>query len=313
MEDLKALITNLVDIFSGDIREFYKIYESYLIDLIISKKIDISLIIDQIEQKEAKDNLYSIIAATNSAFLTIGVSKSELMADNELYKESYEKNKSMFNTYLSFLQLGLKDYINKLLFNIILDYLINNKNKLIENLDLFDLLPYEFRNKLSRFRNKSNISGKIKKQFTNFKNDLFQYFDPSNLIFKVEDFQSDQLGETISEKEMLEKLEEARQDNIKAIKLTSNHINNELLLSDGEIPSLLSYFENFSKLNYSVIDKIVINLKQIRKFITSSPDFLDLENLFYAVNIFKMFGEELLLEVGYVENVVKNFISGKVF
>ncbi|MFX1289049.1 MAG: hypothetical protein ACFFFY_10895, partial [Promethearchaeota archaeon] len=81
MEDLKALITNLVDIFSGDIREFYKIYESYLIDLIISKKIDISLIIDQIKQKEAKDNLYSIIAATNSAFLTIGVSKNELMAD----------------------------------------------------------------------------------------------------------------------------------------------------------------------------------------------------------------------------------------
>ncbi|GAI01110.1 unnamed protein product, partial [marine sediment metagenome] len=40
---------------------------------------------------------------------------------------------------------------------------------------------------------------------------------------------------------------------------------------------------------------------------------LDLENLYYAINIFKMLGEELQVEPGYVENIVSNFISGKVF
>jgi len=35
--------------------------------------------------------------------------------------------------------------------------------------------------------------------------------------------------------------------------------------------------------------------------------------LFYGISIFKMLGEELELEPGYVKNIINNFISGKVF
>ncbi|MBY8987873.1 MAG: hypothetical protein KGD61_05415 [Candidatus Lokiarchaeota archaeon] len=313
MEDLKTVIVELTDSLKEDIREFYKIYESYLTDLIFSKKINISSFIDSSEQKETKNNILSIIAAINSALITIGVSKNKLPPDTELYQELYEKNRSSFSTYLSFLQLGLKDYIDKHLFIIILEYLIENNNKIIENLDLFDLLPYEFRDKLTRFRNESTISGKIKKHLKIFNKDLLDYFDPTNLTFKEEDFQIEDPMELISEENILKKLQEARQDNIEAISRTSNQVSNDILLNKANKPSLLNYFVSFPKLNQTITNKIIINTKHLRKFINSSPEFLDLENLFYVVNIFKMLGEELQLEPGYVKNVVNNFISGKVF
>ncbi len=313
MEDLKTIITELVDSLKEDIGEFYKIYEAYLTDLILSKNINVSLIIDSDEQKDTKNKILSIIALTNSAFITIGVSKNKLTADTELYQELYENNRSSFSTYLSFLQLGLNDYINKHLFIIILEYLIDKDDKIIENLDLFDLLPHEFRKKLTRLRNESKLSGKIKKHLKIFNKELLKYFNPSKLTFKVEDFKIEDPMETISEEEILKKLQEARQDNIEAITQTSYQVSNDNLLNKGKTPSLLNYFVNFPKLNQSITNKININIKQLRTFITSSPEFLDLENLYYIVNIFKMFGEELQLEPGYVKNIVNNFISGKIF
>ena len=313
MEDLKTIITKLVDLLKEDISEFYETYESYLTDLILSKNIKISLIIDVDEQKDAKNNILSIIASTNSAFITIGVSKSKLTGDLELYQELFEKKKSIFSNYLSFLQLGLKDYTNKHLFIIILDYLIDRNNIIIENLDLFDLLPHEFRNKLNKFRNEYKISGKVKKHLKIFNNELLKYFNPSSLAFKVEDLQIETPLETISEEDILKKLQEARQENIEALIHTSNQIHDDIILNKEIKPSFLNYFVSFPKLNQSITDKIVIDIKQLRNFINSSPEFLDLENLFYGINIFKMLGEELELKPGYVKNIINNFISGKVF
>ncbi len=313
MEDLKTFVTKLVDLLKEEIIEFYKMYESYLTDLILSKNINISSIIDLDTQKDTKNNILSIITASNSALITIGVSKSKLTGDLELYQELFEKKKSIFSNYLSFLQLGLKDYTNKHLFTIILDYLIDKNNNIIENLDLFDLLPHEFRNKLTKFRNENKISVKVKKHLKIFNNDLLKYFNPSNLTFKVEDLQIEDQMETISEEDILKKLQEARQENIEALIHTSNQIHDDIILNKEIKPSFLNYFVSFPKLNQSIIDKIVIDIKQLRNFINSSPEFLDLENLFYGINIFKMLGEELELEPGYGKNIITNFISGKVF
>ena len=54
MDDLKTLIAQLIETLGGDIKKFYEIYESYLIDLILSKNIQISLPIDPNAQKETK-------------------------------------------------------------------------------------------------------------------------------------------------------------------------------------------------------------------------------------------------------------------
>jgi len=313
MEDLKTIITKLVDLLEEDINEYYKLYELYLTDFILSKNINISLIIDLGKQNDTKNNILSIITATNSALITIGISKLKLTGELELYQELFEKNKGTFSNYLSFLQLGLKDYINTHLFIIILDYLINSNNNIIENLDLFDLLPHDFRNKLTKFRNENKISGKIKNHLKIFNNDLLKYFNPSNLTFNVDDLQIEDTMETISEEDILKKLKEARQENINALNHPLNQIYDEGFLNKVMKPSFLNYLISFPKLNQSITDKIVIDIKRLRNFINSSPEFLDLENLFYGITIFKMLGEDLELEPGYVKNIVTNFISGKVF
>jgi hypothetical protein len=313
MEELKNLITKLVINLKEDIKEFYKVYESYLIDLTLSKNIDVSLKIDSNEQKDTEDNILSIIAATNSALITIGVSKSKLMADRQLFEELYKKNKNKFSDYLAFLQMGLNEYNNKHLFIIISEYLIEKNDLIIENLDLFDLLPLEFRNKLNKFRKDNIISEKLKEHFNIINNDLLKYFNPSNFTFKEEIFQIDNPKEIISEEDILEALQKARRDNIETISHSSNQKKKEIIQNEEKTPSFLNYFVSFPKLNQSIADKIIIDIKQLRKYVTTSPDYLDLENLFYVVNIFKMLGEELQLEPGYIKNVINNFISGKVF
>jgi hypothetical protein len=65
MEELKTIITQLVDLFKEDIRELYIIYESYLIDLILAKKINISSAIDSSSEKKSKKNILSIISVSN--------------------------------------------------------------------------------------------------------------------------------------------------------------------------------------------------------------------------------------------------------
>lgn len=313
MEEIKTYIIQLVDVLKDDIGKFYEIYESYLIDLILSKNINISLVINSGSQKEVKDNIFSIITVINSALITIGVSKGVLTPDTELYQNRFEKNQGSFADYKSFLQFGLKEYIDKHLFIVILEFLIDKNNKIIENLDLFDLLPYEFRDKLTRFRKETIIPEKLKENLKVFNKDLLTYFNPSNLIFKMENFQLEEPNEIISEDDILKKLQEARQDNIKAISQTSTSINNNLLQTKVKIPSILNYFIQYPKLGPQITDKIRFNKKLLKNFIMSSPEFLDLENLFYAVNIFKMLGEDFDLKIGYVKNVMNEFISGKIF
>jgi hypothetical protein len=313
MEDLEILITKLVGKLKEDIKDFYKVYESYLIDLTLSKNIDLSLKIDSSKQKDTEANIFSIIAAINSALITIGVSKSKLTVDSQLFEEIFIKNKSKFSDYLAFLQMGLTEYNNKHLFIIITEYIIDKNNSIIENLDLFDLLPLEFRNKLNKFRKDTIISEKLKEHFNIIKKDLLKYFNPSNFTFREEIFQTDNLKEILSEEDILIALQEARRDNIETISHSSNQKKKEIFQKEEKTPSFLNYFLNFPKLNQSIADKIIIDIKQLRKFVTTSPDYLDLENLFYVVNIFKMLGEDLQLEIGYIKNVMNNFISGKVF
>jgi hypothetical protein len=311
MEELKTIIIQLVDLLKVEIREFYEIYESYLIDLILSKDIEISSAINSSEETKMKTNILSIIKVTNSALITIGVAKKNLTPNNELFQELFEKNKNSFSNYKSFLQLGLKDYINKHLFIIILDYIFYDNNKIIENLDLFDLLPYEFRNKLTRFRSDIDKTKKIKEYFKIFNNDLSGYFNPSILTFKTNEFQIEVPPESMSEEEILMKLQEARQENLEAISQPVNQVTR--VLNKEIAPLFLDFFVKFPKLNQSITDKLIINIKRLRIFVRTSPEFLDLENLYYLINIFKMLGEELQLELGYIKNVLNDFVSGKVF
>ncbi|TET02179.1 MAG: hypothetical protein E3J90_02725 [Promethearchaeota archaeon] len=313
MNEIVNIVSNIIDFLNDDVFNLYRIYESYVRDLIISKKVNISAIIDNETEEEISNTIFQIISATNSAFVTIGVSKNKIMSNQNLFQNAFLSQRNIFTNYLSFLQLGLKDYINKHLFVIIIEYIIDAEDKILENLDLFDLLPRDFLSNLRILRKKYVISEESKKRFKIFCNEIESYFNPSNLTFNKIDFEIQGPKEDLSEDIILKRLQDARVDNLEVLQHPTNREREEGSASQIESQSLLSNFLDFPTVSHSILEKIRVDVKQLINFVNSSPEFLDLENLFYSINIIKMLGLRNQLEPGYIKNIMSNYINGGVF
>ena len=98
---------------NDDIYTLYEIYESYIKDLLISKKLNISVIIDNEIEEKINSTINQIISATNSAFMTIGVSKTKITPNQDLFQDYFLRKRKIFTDYISFIRLSLKDYINR--------------------------------------------------------------------------------------------------------------------------------------------------------------------------------------------------------
>jgi hypothetical protein len=306
MDDIVKILEKFIDQMKDEINESYEKYSSYIKDLIISKKINIMLDINTEPEEVIRKTIIEMINATNSALTSIVVSTDKLSSDNDLFRESFEENRNMYSNYNSFLQLGLKDYVNRHLFVIFIEYLTNVDKIKIENLDLFDLLPREFLNKLNKFKNEIQISKDAKKRFKLFITEIWKYFDSSNLTFKLTNFEMKESMEATSETDILKMLQEARMDNIQALKQPVNRIQEKK-------QSFLDYFVTFPKLSQSIVEKIGIDINQLSEFLKTSQELLDLENLFYTISIFKILGVESPLEANDIINIVSEFVSGRVF
>jgi len=305
MDDIVKILEKFIDQMKDEIYETYEKCESYIIDLIISKKVNIMLDINETEEI-IRETILVMINATNSALISIGISIDNLSSDNELFRERFEVNRNMYSDYNSFLQLGLKNYFNRHLFVIFIEYLTNIDKIKMENLDLFDLLPREFLNKLNQFKNEIQISEDDKNSFIVFITEIWKYFDSSNLTFKLTNLEIKESMDETSETDILKMLQEARMDNINALKQPVNRIQNQK-------ESFLEYFVTFPKLSQSIVEKIGIDIKQLSEFLKSSQELLDLENLFYTSSIFKMLGVENPLEINDIIKIVSGFVSGRVF
>jgi predicted nucleotidyltransferase len=218
MDDIVKIVEKFIVRMKDEINESYEKSTSYINDLIISKKVNIMLDINSEPEEIIRKTILAMINATNSALTSIGVSTDNLSSNNELFRESFEENRNMYSNYNSFLQLGLKDYVNSHLFVIFLEYLTNIDKIKMENLDLFDLLPREFINKLNQFKNEIQISEDAKNRFKFFITEIWKYFDSSNLTFKLTNFEMKESMDATSEADILKMLQEARMDNINALK-----------------------------------------------------------------------------------------------
>ena len=313
MDEIVNIVTEILDFLKDDVYTLYKIYESYIRDLIISKKVNVSAIINNEKEEEVNSTIFQIISATNSAFITIGVSKNKITSNQILFQDYFLSKRRIFTDYLSFLQLGLKDYINMHLFITILEYIIDMENKILENLDLFDLLPRGFLSNLKILRKKIVISEINKKRLKKFYNKIETYFNPSNLTFKLKKFEIQESKEEVSEDSILKRLHDARMDNIEVLQQPISRERGEGSIYQDESQSLLSDFLDFPTVNQSIIGKLSIDAKQLIKFVKSTPDFLDLENLFYGINILKMLGVRNQFETGYINNIMSNYVNGGIF
>ena len=310
MDEIVNVVTEILDFLKGDIYNLYSIYDSYIKDLIISKNVNISAIIEIETEEQINNTIFQIISATNSAFITIGVSKDRITSNQDLFQDFFLSKRSILTDYNSFLQVGLNDYIKKHLFVIIIEYIIDTEDKILENLDLFDLLPREFLSSLRILRKKFAISERSKKRFKMFYNDIESYFNPSNLTFKKTDLDIQEPEEDISEDSILKRLQDALVDNLEVLQRPISRNGSVLQIKSR---SLLSNFLDFPPVSQSIIEKIRIDEKQLINFINTSPEFLDLENLFYCINILKMFGVRNQFETGYIKKIVSTYINGGVF
>ena len=306
MDDIVNILEKFIDQMKDEIYETYEKCTSYITDFIVSKKVNVMLNINTEPEDIIRKTIIAMINATNSALTTIGVSTDNLSSDNELYRKSFEENRNKYSNYNSFLQISLKDYVNRHLFIIFIEYLTNIDKIKIENLDLFDLLPREFLNKLNQFKNEIQISEDDKNRFKFFITEIWKYFDSSNLTFKLNSFEIKESMDAKSETDILKMLQEARMDNIDALKQPVNRIQEQK-------QSFLDYFVTFPKISQSIVEKIGIDINQLSEILKYSQELLDLENLFYTISIFKMLGVESPLEANDIINIVSEFVNGRVF
>ena len=313
MDDIVKIVEKFIDQMKDEIYESYEKCTSYINDLIISKKVNVMLEINTETEEIIKKTILAMINAANSALSSIGVSPDNLSSEKELFRENFEENRNMYSNYNSFLQLGLKDYVNSHLFVIFIEYLTDIDKAKMENLDLFDLLPRKFLNKLDQFKNKIQISEGVKNRFIVFITEIWKYFDSSKLTFKLSNLEMKESMDATSEADILEMLQEARMDNINALKQPINQIQKQIQLNNGKNQSFLEYFVNFPKLSQSIIEKIGFDTNHLSEILNASQELLDLENLFYTVSIFKMLGVESPLEANDIIKIVSEFVSGRVF
>ena len=306
MDDIVKIVEKFIDYMKEEIFESYEKCTAYINDLIISKRVNVTLNINTEPEETIRKTILTIINATNSALTTIGVSTGDISSDNELFRKNFEENRNKYSNYNSFLQIGLKDYVNRHLFVIFIEFLINIDIIKMENLDLFDLLPHEFLNKFNQFKNEIKISEDVKNRFIVFITEIWKYFDSSNLTFKLTNFEIKESMDATSEADILRMLQEARMDNINALKQPVNRIHDQN-------QSFLDYFVAFPKLSQSVVEKIEIDINQLSEILKSSQGLFDLENLFYIISIFKMLGVESPLEANDIINIIREFVNGSVF
>ena len=348
MLDITSFLTEFLTEFKDDIQDYYNKSYSYLRDLISYKDINLHQSIKNENKSTVKKTLEKMLKAIKTGLNTIGLEISKL---NEIQKNFLEiiNNKKPTN-YNSYFKLYNREFTNKILFEFLIEYLLDLDNKKIENLVLFNLLPQTFKVKLDQFKNEKIKSFQIKQVFDN--KDLSNYIDFSNMKIKVKPITTSKESmeiikeNKINEIDILKQLQKAKEDSIEKIKVkpTANgQTDQEGLLSKNQpitqqdlISKLESsidkittkpidyglqkakkaffeYYGNFPQLPPDLINKIKINIVNFLNSRTINPDFLDLENIFYYISILKMLSIEFPFTIIEIVDLIKNFVNRKIF
>ncbi len=261
MEDISQILTEFLAKFRNEVLEYYKLTNTYLKDLVAYKNVELKTNIHT-ESEGIKNNSYEkILKAVKTGLNTLGVPIAKLNESQNNFMKFAVGRSSEFLTYNSYVDLYQKNYTNKLLFEILLEYLLDIDSKKIQNLKLFDLLPQRFLERLSEFKER-NLSNPQIKQVLTLQN-YTDYIDFSNLRIKKNTLvkQAGTVKELMKEKEVekdiLLLLKEAKEDSIKTL---------ETLKKDIISPSKIGLTRDFAskeKLSHSVASVQKLQTKTI--------------------------------------------------
>jgi len=325
MNPLVDLIEKFIQENKNEILQYFSKCHSYFIDLITSKGVEINSNINKDAKERTKSVLFSMINTSNSGLNTIGLSSRILKAPNEIYEYIYYKNLKNYNTYLDFFNLYLKGYINNYLLIVLIEFISDIDRKKLENLDLFDLIPQGFLKRLQNFKDNNNqfIQGNID-NIKGLINQFEVYFDTLSLTFKERDVRFVKEKETLTEMDILRKLQLAKEDNLGVLQLqevfppkNENKLSFDTT-SKSEIYEqkeffLLDHFENFPKLPYDITNRFNVNFENLNNTVNKNYKNFDLEEIFYLISIYNILNRELPFNIDLIEYITKDFINGKVF
>ncbi|MFW9781783.1 MAG: hypothetical protein ACFFFB_05810 [Candidatus Heimdallarchaeota archaeon] len=321
-----------------DIIDYFENTQSYLKDLVSIKNVNLGQPISTESNEDINSELLKILKAIKTGLNTLGVPINIITKTQNAFLNEVNQKKPIFQDYSSYLEVYFRDYINKILFDIIIDYLLDDDLKKIETLKLFKLLPSSILNKLDSFKKKDLFK-------LNLKANLESYLDFSDLSIRLNESNS-KPGEKVknnkkekkgsSEEDILAQLQKAKKDSMEKLnvskreKLKSSIEDIEKVVHNEEIHSIespvqidfplkrekdtfLNHFGDLPPVHPEIINKFSVNTSNLINSRIVNPDFLDLENLFYYISILKMLNIDFPFTNIEILDIMKNFVRDKVF
>ncbi|MFX0155356.1 MAG: hypothetical protein ACFE9Q_12610 [Candidatus Hodarchaeota archaeon] len=345
MKKITDILTDFFSIMRNEILDYYQKSYSYLKDLVAYKKIELKKQIESQSEKQIKSTLAKMLKAIKTGLNTLGVSMDMLNENQNSFLETLSKERSAVQDYNSYFESYMKNYVNEVLFKILLDYLFNIDPKKLETVNLFDLLPNHFISKMDEFKKaRINSEDMIK--------DFRQFDYKSNINFTDLTLIESKNG---SELDILIQLKEAKKNFIETLKTPKKEVlkssleriktelvpeKNTLLTKTGIRNSSISngnheirtypqreeglttfidsgtFLDNigcFPPIHSELIKKFKIDRVNLINLKVVNREFFDLENLFYYISIVKMLNLEFPFTEFEILAILKEHINSDMF
>lgn len=352
MGERVIILTKFSQLLRNEVLDYYNKSYLYLRDLVSYKNIDLREELGSTNKEITKKNILLMLKAVKTGLNTIGVPINRLSAIQKQYSEEIEENCTESFSYGTLLELYLNNYINKILFEILTEYLLDLDIKKIETLKLFKLIDQGFIDKLNNFK-EAYINSKSK-SFFNFP-EIEENLNLTDLSINIKSINENPINipdmnnkkeknkeeEKIKgESNILAQLQEAKKDFIETLKtpkkevltpnieivkfepessdITQNDSTNnqylyrELTLEE-EKPDFLSSFGNLPTVHRELLSRIKIDVQNLLNSRVVNPDFLDLEVLFYYISILKMAGIDFPFASNEVIDFLRNYTNRMAF
>jgi len=347
MAKIATILEDFVQSFKDDIYTYYSRCYTYIKDILKDKNVNLRRKTSQDDDETITETIDTMLTSIRLAFMTIGISKTKLKEDLNQLNHLKNKKGDQYQDYLSYFERDLKNYIDQVLLDILIEYLIDVDTIKMGNLDLFDLLPRNFINRLKEYKQEritsTQIKDKIKKQMLDAKAE----FIPADFVVKEvmekpkeepieEPKPKKKKVETIATPEIMEKfaIEKAEKKKIKANEVKPQKIiktakkglspEAEAIIKDlvpsklkFKLPkkpkSFLNYIGNFIPIDFDIIDKFNIDIVNLIDTKDNDSKFFNLEILFYYITILRMLNINIPLTTNEIVNILKNNTTGKIF
>lgn len=343
MEERVIFLTKFIQLLRNEVLDYYDKTHLYLMDLVSYKNIDLRKDPTKESEEGLGNTLLKMLKAIKTGLNTIGVPINKLSKIQNNYLKEVSKKRTELHDYDSYLKLYFKEYINKILFEILIEYLLDLDVQKIETIKLFKLAPQSFIDKLHKFKT-TYIDSKTKTfiTFPGIEENL--NFSDLSIIIKTfnvnpkktfnstmkKEKEIDKREEKISEEpNILAQLQEAKKEFIETLRTpkkellkpsleqlenftTFKSVPRDLTPKSQKV-NFLDNFGNLPHVHLEILNKFKINIDNLLNSRIVNPDFLDLENLFYYLSILKLANIEFPFTSIELLNFLRNYITEMIF